>query len=152
MVRIRSPVPDKSSAVRERIALLFCVLSSNIAVQTLNVIFMQIHSCRALHKMRTAFININQNIYPAKLCQVSNFPTFSIASFSKGVPASKCQLCFPYFVKNDILFMLTLLINLLGLPLLAIWVPGKLQSANTSMKNFIHSLESKLWRTPRLAP
>ena len=45
-----------------------------------------------------------------------------------------------YSVKNGIiLLMLALLISPMGLPMLAVWGSGKLQSVNAAMKNFIYS-------------
>lgn len=44
-----------------------------------------------------------------------------------------------YSVKNGIiLLVLAFLISPLGLPMLAVWLLGKLQGVNTAMKSFLH--------------
>lgn len=44
-----------------------------------------------------------------------------------------------YSVKNGaILLVLAFLISPMGLPMLAVWILGKLQGVNAAMKNFIH--------------
>lgn len=62
---------------------------------------------------------------------------FKIASALLSVLAVAVMIT--YSVKNGaILLVLAFLISPMGLPMLAVWILGKLQGVNAAMKNFIH--------------
>lgn len=62
---------------------------------------------------------------------------FKIASALLSVLAVAVMIA--YSVKNGaILLVLAFLISPMGLPMLAVWILGKLQGVNAAMKNFIH--------------
>lgn len=62
---------------------------------------------------------------------------FKIASALLSVFAVAVMIA--YSVKNGaILLVLAFLISPMGLPMLAVWILGKLQGVNAAMKNFIH--------------
>ncbi|MGN1027897.1 MAG: CD1845 family protein [Faecousia sp.] len=62
---------------------------------------------------------------------------FKIASALLSILAVAVMIT--YSVKNGaILLVLAFLISPMGLPMLAVWILGKLQGVNAAMKNFIH--------------